>query len=109
MSDIDLRTIEQGNPILEVAVELGIKVRGNTGQCFRSERHDLSQGKYPLFFNVAENTFFCRDCTDVGGGVVDLVCQHRGWERDKAIDWLAHRIEFDLQTRDKYYHRQHRR
>ncbi len=109
MSDIDLNTIDRGNPILEVAMELGIQMRGNTGRCFRSECHDTDAGEYTLYFNLAENSFFCRNCADVGGDVIDLVCQHRGWDREKAVQWLAHRIEFDLQTRQQYYHRRNRR
>mgnify|MGYP001387857955 FL=1 len=81
MNNIDLRTINQGNPIIEVARELGIKVRGNTGRCFQSERHDTDADEYTLYFNLTENSFFCRSCTGVGGSVIDLGCQHRGWER----------------------------
>jgi hypothetical protein len=102
MEEQEIRRIEQANPIVEVAVEMGISVRGNLGACFRTERH--AAGTEPtLFFNVARNSFFCKTCADVGGGVVDFICQHKGWERDKAIEWLVHRIEFDQQTRKMYY------
>ncbi len=56
-----------------------------------------------LFFNPARNTFHCRICSDVGGSVIDLVCQIRGWDRQQAIDWLAHRVEFHELTRQRYH------
>jgi hypothetical protein len=103
MEDRDLNKLEQGNPILQVAVELGIKVRSTTGICFRSERHVNGSDEFTLFFDLAKNSFFCKTCSDVGGNVIDLVCQYQGCDREKAIDWLKHRIEFDLQTRELYY------
>jgi CHC2 zinc finger len=104
MEEHEIRRIEQANPILEVAAEMGFKVRRNLGSCFRSERHS-SDDEPTLFFNVAKNTFACTSCRDVGGGVVDFVSQLKGWDRQQAIDWLVHRIEFDLQTRQMYYTR----
>ena len=95
--------LEHGNPILQVAVELGIKVRSTTGICFRSERHVDASDKFTLFFDLAKNSFFCKTCQDVGGNVIDLVCLYQDCDREKAINWLKHRIEFDLQTRKLYY------
>ncbi|MCG6880704.1 MAG: hypothetical protein LJE96_16370 [Deltaproteobacteria bacterium] len=103
MEDRDLEKLEHGNPILEVAVELGIKIKSNTGICFRSDRHADVPGEFTLFFDLAKNSFFCKDCRDVGGNVIDLVCLYRGCDREKAINWLKHRIEFDLETRELYY------
>lgn len=103
MKEQDIALIEQANPIIEVAAELGLKVRGNLGPCFRLERHPEQEPS--LFFNVARNSFLCKTCGDVGGGVIDFICQYKGWEREKAIVWLAHRIEFDQETRKKYYTR----
>jgi hypothetical protein len=98
----EIKRVEQSNPILQVAVELGLKIRGNVGACFRSERHPETE-RATLYLDVARNRFFCTSCPDVGGGVIDLVCQLRGWEREKAIEWLAHRVEFDKKTRQLYY------
>lgn len=100
--DPELERILQSNPIVEVAVELGLRLRANVGPCFRTERH-ADNDPSTLFFNVAQNTFLCRTCSDVGGDVIDFVCQYKGWERQKAIAWLIHRIEFDQETRMKYY------
>ena len=102
MEEQELKRIEQSNSIVEVAVEMGLKLRANIGSCFRSEQHS-EEDEPSLFFNVAKNTFFCRTCPDVGGGVVDFVCQYKNWESQEAIDWLVHRIEFDQQTRQMYY------
>ncbi len=108
MDSSEIERIEKANPILQVALELGFKVRGNVSTCFRGERHPEPDGA-KLFFDVARNRFFCTVCSDVGGGVIDLVCQLRGWEREKAIEWLAHRRDFDLHTRNLYYGRGRRK
>lgn len=102
MQENELSRIELLNPIIQVAVEMGMQVRGNLGYCFRSDRH--SEDDTPsLFFDVARNRFLCKTCEDVGGGVVDFICQYKGWDRQEAIAWLSHRIEFDQQTRAMYY------
>lgn len=108
MPENELKRLEQKNPIVEVAVEMGLTVRNNLATCFRTDRH-TGDGAPSLFFNVAKNTFLCRTCPDVGGGVIDFICQVKGWQRQQAIDWLAHRIEFDRQTREMYYERHGRR
>jgi len=100
----DERRLEQLNPIIQVAVELGLKVRGNIAQCFRLEQHTDSETP-TLFFSVSENRFLCKTCADVNGGVIEFVCQYKGWDRQTATDWLAHRIDFDRQTRKLYYSR----
>ena len=104
MDEKEIAQIERSNAIIEVAVELGLKVRGNVGPCFRAGRHP-DKDNPSLFFDVARNRFLCRTCDDVGGGVIDFVCQYKSWDRQKAIEWLAHRIEFDQQTRKMYYSR----
>ncbi|MGC9194203.1 MAG: hypothetical protein ACP5IL_01965 [Syntrophobacteraceae bacterium] len=103
MDAIDLVKIEQASPVIEVAVELGIKVQGNMGKCFKSEHHCDAHEAMTLFFNPSRNTFFCKSCRDVGGSVVDLVSQYRNVDREEAISWLAHRSEFDLLTKQRYY------
>ncbi len=100
---MNLKALERASSIIEVATELGIKVRGNVGRCFKKERHSDEAETPTLFFNPAKNSFFCTICPDVGGSVIDLVCQRQGWDREKAMDWLAHRSEFDQLTR-KLYH-----
>ena len=102
MEEKEIKRIEQANAIVEVAVELGLKVRNNLGLCFRTERHG-GEDEPTLFFNVARNSFLCKTCQDVGGGVIDFLCQYKDWDREEAVGWLAHRIEFDLQTRQMYY------
>ncbi len=104
MEEPEIQQIEQANPIVEVAVEMGLNVRRNLAPCFRTERH-IGDNEPSLFFNVAKNIFLCRSCQDVGGGVIDFVCQFKGWDRQKAIAWLVHRNEFDQQTRNMYYSR----
>jgi hypothetical protein len=101
--EIDLTQLERAHPIIPVAIELGIKVQGSTARCFRRERHGPEGDDRTLFFNPAKNTFHCHTCPDVGGSVVDLVCQVRELGRQEAIDWLAHRAEFDQMTQRLYH------
>jgi hypothetical protein len=109
MKTRDLQLLELGNPILQVAIELGIKIRSNMGLCFQRENHIDGSDEFTLFFNLAENSYFCKVCPNIGGSVIDLVCQSQGWERQKAIDWLKHRIDFDLETKNKYYRKDKRK
>ncbi len=106
--DLDLEKLEKANPIIQVAIELGIKVQGGTGKCFRKDRHAPDSEKPTLLFDLAKNRFRCRECPDVGGGVVDLVCQYHEWDRKRAIEWLSHRADFDRLTK-KLYHGKGRR
>jgi hypothetical protein len=108
MQTKDIKMLELGNPILQVAIELGIRIRSNMGICFQSETHTDDSEEYSLFFNLSDNRFFCKHCPNVGGSVIDLVCQKQGWERQKAIDWLKHRIDFDIETKNKYYRKDKR-
>ena len=101
--DSDLKKLEKVNPIIQVAVELGIKVRGSMGECFKTERHQTGDKELTLFFKPGKNIFFCKTCQDVGGSVIDLVCQVRGWDRHKAIDWLSRRAEMDRLRREIFY------
>jgi hypothetical protein len=109
MEKRELKLLERGNPIVQVAIELGIKTRSNMGICFQKERHIDDADEFTLFFNLADNSFFCKACPHIGGSVIDLVCQSQGWERQKAIEWLNHRIDFDAETKKKYYRKDRRK
>jgi hypothetical protein len=99
----DLQKLEKANPIIQVALELGIKVQGSMGKCFNKDKHGSDGEKSTLFFNPATNRFRCHGCQDIGGNVIDLVCQYKGWTRRQAIEWLAHRAEFDQFTKGLYH------
>ena len=101
--EVDLKELEKANPIIQVATELGIKVQGSMGRCFKEDSHSAAGEHQTLFFNPARNSFHCRICADVGGSVIDLVCQIRGWDRQQAVEWLAHRVEFHQLTRNRYH------
>jgi len=105
VDEIDLKKLDRANPIIQVAIELGVKVQGSMGRCFKTGHHPEADEAMTLFFNTAKNTFFCKTCEDVGGSVIDLVCQYRDVGREEAIAWLAHRDEFDQLTRGRYYGR----
>jgi len=107
-SDTELEDLEKANPIIQVATELGMRIRGTMGPCFRSDRH-AGEDTQTLFFDVANNRFFCKECDDVGGGVIEYICQYHQWDRQQAIEWLRHRVDYDRETREKYYHRNNKR
>ncbi len=67
---MDATELERRNAITQVAIELGIKVRGSVGECFQAEKHPAGENGLSLFFNPARNTFFCRTCPELGGGVI---------------------------------------
>lgn len=103
MGEVDIKKLERSSPIIQVALELGIRIRGNMGRCFRHERHENGGSEaMDLFFNPAKNTFFCKVCPDLGGSVVDLVSQYRNLSREESVAWLCHRTEFDELTRARY-------
>jgi hypothetical protein len=102
MLEGEIKRLKMSSPIIEVAVEMGLKVRNNLGVCFREQRH-TGEDEPTLFLNVSQNTFLCKSCQDIGGDVVDFICQYKGWVPQQAIEWLVHRIEFDYETRQKYY------
>lgn len=103
MEEVDLQKLERASPIIQVAIELGIKVQGNMGRCFKLEQHAVEDEAMTLFFNTARNTFFCKACSNVGGSVIDLVSQYRNLSRAEATAWLLHRSEFDQLTRERYH------
>jgi hypothetical protein len=88
MLEDEIKRLKMLSPILEVAAEMGLKVRNNMSVCFRDQRHN-GEDEPTLFFNVSQNTFLCKTC--------------QGWEPQQAVEWLIHRIEFDYETRQKYY------
>ncbi len=49
--DLDVQALEKASPIIEVALELGIKVQGSMGTCFKQDNHVADDGKPTLFFN----------------------------------------------------------
>ena len=102
MLEDEIKRLKMFSPIVEVAVEMGLRVKNNLAVCFREQQH-LGESEPTLFFNVSQNTFLCKSCQDIGGDVVDFICQYKGWEPRQAIEWLVHRIEFDHETRQKYY------
>ncbi len=97
----DLKELEKANPIIQIATELGIKVRGSIADCFNIDGH-TPDDKPSLFFNPAKNSFVCKKCKEIRGSAIDLVRLYNGWEREKAIEWLEHRVEFDLLTKKLY-------
>ena len=69
--------------IESVAKKLGIDVKRHKAICFMHDDHNPS-----LLFNTTKNIFFCFVC-DRGGGPIQLVMEHEGWNFQEACMWLA--------------------
>lgn len=69
--------------IEEVADKLGIVVKLHRAICFMHDDHEPS-----LKFIPSKNMFFCFVC-DKGGGPIQLVMEHEGWNFQEACFWLA--------------------
>ena len=70
-------------PIESVAEKLGIDVKRHKAHCFMHNDHTPS-----LKFSTVKNMFFCFVC-DKGGGPIQLVTEHEGWNFQEACLWLA--------------------
>ncbi len=105
MDDNQIKQLERINSVVDVAKELGVTFDKSMGRCFRADRHPGGGDERTLFFNLAKNTFLCKTCGDIGGSVTDLVCQIKGCGREEALEWLAHRVEFDQKTKKMYHGR----
>ncbi len=103
MEEQEIKELERLNSVIDVAKELGVKFSKSMGECFRAENHPEAGDGFTLFFNLGKNTFMCKTCLDVGGTVTDLVCQIKGCGREEALEWLAHRVEFDQKTKRMYH------
>lgn len=74
--------------IESVAEKLDINVKRHKALCF------MHADKHPsLSFNTAKNMFFCFVCNK-GGGPIQLVMEHEGWNFLDACMWLA--AEFNI-------------
>ena len=69
--------------IESVAEKLGIDVKRHKAHCFMHDDHTPS-----LKFSTSKNMFFCFVC-DKGGGPIQLVMEHEGWNFQDACMWLA--------------------
>ncbi len=69
--------------IESVAEKLGIDVKRHKACCFMHDDHTPS-----LKFSTAKNMYFCFVC-DKGGGPIQLVMEHEGWNFQDACMWLA--------------------
>lgn len=69
--------------IESVAEKLGIEVKRHKAHCFMHDDHTPS-----LKFSTTKNMFFCFVCNK-GGGPIQLVMEHEGWNFQDACMWLA--------------------
>ncbi|EHJ48858.1 zinc finger, CHC2-family protein [Solidesulfovibrio carbinoliphilus subsp. oakridgensis] len=92
-------------PIKEVALKLGIKVKGNKANCFGG--HD---NKTPsLSFTPGKNLWHCFGC-GLGGNNIDLVEKSLRCTFKQSLQWFATNFGINIfnfrKTHDKLYNRQ---
>jgi DNA primase len=84
-------------PILDIAKQLGIKVRGNKAMCFNG--HD---DKTPsLCFSENKNLWKCFGC-DAGGDNINLVMGVHQCDFKTALEWLSHFYNIDTSYNHSY-------
>ncbi|WP_168059822.1 toprim domain-containing protein [Candidatus Manganitrophus noduliformans] len=81
---MELRAIK-AIPILEVAVSLGLQIKGRSARCFAH----FPDRNPSLHFNIGKNTFHCYVCPRIGGSVIDLVMQTLNVPFRDAVNYLS--------------------
>lgn len=88
----DLAWIRSAIPIREVASQLGIQVRGNVAQCWRTGNHAHGDADPSLRFHLKKNRARCFVCdTRYGHSTIDLVMGVLGCNLQGAVAWFCER------------------
>lgn len=87
-ASLDLSPIKQ-IPIVEVAKQLGIEVRGGKAMCFMG--HDRASPS--LSFLKSDNTWRCFGACGKHGDAITLVMEREGLNFKSAIEWFAQKFD----------------
>lgn len=88
MNNIDLEKLRRAVPIVDLAKQLGIEVRGTQARCFNAVAHKHSDHNPSLGFDLKTNRFKCFAC-GVSGSVIDLYMGVRGVDFKTAVSELG--------------------
>ncbi len=74
---METQDIKQNTNIIDIAVRLGLEVRGNRSRCFHPENHANGDRTPSLSFSPSRGIFKCFGC-GIGGDVFALVQRVKG-------------------------------
>ena len=72
-----IQDVKHNTNIIDIALKLGMEVRGNKCRCFHPENHANGDRTPSLSFSPSRGVFKCFGC-GIGGDVFSLVQQVRG-------------------------------
>lgn len=87
----DLSAIKQ-IPIIEVAKQLGIQVRGTKAMCFMG--HDKASPS--LSFSISRNNWKCFGACGKHGDGINLVMEKEGLDFNAALEWFSNNFNADV-------------
>lgn len=89
---VDLEYIRNKVSVLEIAMELGLEVKGNTARCWRIENHVHGDRDPSIRFHHKRNRWRCFVCDEKGAAsTFDLVMGVLGCDFRSAVNWIVER------------------
>lgn len=82
MNKEDIEALKSRHPIKEVALGLGLEIRGDCGKCFEHDDFHPS-----LVYLTKNNRFECKSCS-IKGDVIDFVMKVKKINFNEAINYL---------------------
>ncbi len=73
---LKIEDVKQNTNIIDIALRLGLEVRGNKSRCFHPENHANGDRTPSLSFSPSRGIFRCFGC-GIGGDVFNLVQQSK--------------------------------
>jgi hypothetical protein len=89
----DVEFIKTRIPVADVAVALGLEVRGDMARCWRTENHQHGDRTPSMGIYRKRNLIRCFVCDDRAYSAIDLVQKVLGLDTRAAINWIAARFE----------------
>jgi DNA primase len=84
----DLDELKQAIPIIDLARDLGLQVKGKQARCFNISGHKRGDKTPSIGFDLKTNRFKCFAC-GVNGTIIDLYKEIKGVDVSQAIKELA--------------------
>jgi len=89
-TEIDLDRLKQAIPIVDLARELGMEIKGHQARCYNSAAHKHNDRRFSLGLDTKRNRYKCFACGEQGS-IIDLFMKVKGVETGRAIKELAER------------------
>jgi len=97
----DLEYIRRRVPVTDVARELGLRVRGSSAHCWRTDAHQHDDRSPSLYF-TRKNRWRCAVCDGRTMSNLDLVQALRGCDLREAVTWVEARWKIPQVPRGKH-------